>query len=292
MVVYKTYFNDYYRRESLPPYANTFTPSGRHPLVLEHYIGRSGADALQILKPYKAYDLVLNPETYARFERTHRITHKRYSDFNAPQAAAVSYTYLFPVILYKNKLKSNGSSDKLARFIAMVAGFFLFLGAYTMVRDIRSIINSNKVIKLSQGIKNSLDAIKQNNPDVEIDAIFRTLHNLSQVREKVYRKERIRSIINLSLTITLIAASMIAVVAAVAAANLLALVAVAVAGVMVLAVGAKAVVEWENRLVKKEGKEILGNTEFLFEAHTPRESTNILRHFARHHSAPIRERRT
>lgn len=247
--IYYRQSNDFY-----PQDAKIFTQKGAFPLELECYLGQAGADSVKILNHKD--DLRNSYDPFLRYQKDYE-----YVDYTKPSTVAFHTTFIAPASFGKKTLKSKG--NKLAPYISLIAGIIIFASLYLLVRDCKTIINSVKLIQKSKYIQKFLSEVKDTTPGVALDPVYKNLYKVSSLREKIYKRNLISSVISLAMTVALIAVSLFAIVTAIMGAYPLLIGAAVTAGILVIGHCIKTIIEWKGRLDKGASKEILENTEAL-----------------------------
>lgn len=254
----------YYRQpeEFYPHDAIILTHAGTFPLELEHYLGKAGADSAYISKENGILKDIYAP--FVRYDNG-----KEYVDYTKPSRDAYYKTYEKPVSIGKKTLKIGKNYNPIAPFISVIAGMIIFASLYILVRDCKIISNSTKLIQSSEYIQKFLEEAKNENPPVIYDPVYKSLEKVAQLREKIYVRNRFSAVVGLAMTITIIAASVIAIGAAIVGSHVVLIGTSAIVGTLFLSHCIKTIVEWKGRLDKRDSKEILNHTEALRCTHPP-----------------------
>lgn len=248
----------YYRQlgELYPPNAIILTEVGTFPLELEHYLGQAGADSVTILNRQDHLKNIYFP--FVRYQDK-----SEFVDYTKPRVLAFRETFVVPSSLGKRTLKTGKTANQLAPFISLISGALIYSSLYMLVRDCRIIANSIKLITKSKNIKKFLlDALKED-PQVQGDPAFKSLKKVTDLREKIYKRNLVSALISIAMTVSLIAGSIIALIAVIASAYPLLIGAAVITGSILLGHCIKAAIEWKGRLDKASSEEILEHNEVL-----------------------------
>lgn len=249
---------NYYRPigEFYPRTANILTEAGVFPLELETYLGQAGADSIKILN-------ITDPikENYVPFVRYQN--NFEFVDYTKPRINAFHDTFVIPASIGKKTLKSGNKSRELAAFISLIAGVVIFTVSYAIVRDCKIILNSVKMIKKTRNYCKFISEEKNGNPLVIQDPIYQSLNQVLISRRRIYTRNLVSAVVNIAMSISLLALSVIAIGAAIATSYVLLLGTAIGAGAIFVGLCLKAVIEWKGRMDKKNAAKILRNTEQL-----------------------------
>jgi hypothetical protein len=249
---------NYYRPigEFYPRTANILTEAGVFPLELETYLGQAGADSIKILNvktPIKE-----NYHPFVRYQNN-----LEFVDYTKPRISAYNETFVVPVSISKKTLKSGDKSNQLASFISLIAGVIIFSTLYTIVRDCKIILNAVKIIKKTNNYLKFISEEKNEHLLVLQDPIYQSLNKVLMYRKNIYTRNLISAVVNIAMSVSLLALSVIAIGAAIAASYVLLLGTAIGAGALFVGLCIKTVVEWKGRMDKKNANAILKNTEQL-----------------------------
>lgn len=248
----------YYRQadEIYPNNAIILTEMGTFPLEIEHYLGQTGADSVHILNRNHPLKNVYAP--FVRYYKKHEFV-----DYSKPKILAFHQTFLLPAFLGKKNLKTSKKTNQIAPFISFIGGIIIFSSCYAIIRDCKIISNSVRLIQKSKNIQKFIAESKEENPEVIDDPIYQSLNKVTQLREKIYKRNLISGIVSVAMTTALVASSIIAIIAAIAGSHFVLIGAAAVGCSLLLGHSIKSIIEWKGRLDKQPSKEILDLTEGL-----------------------------
>lgn len=255
---YVSVYPSYYRQpgEIYPPDAIVCSKNGSFSLEIERYLGQSGADSAIILDKDEVFR-----DRYAPFVR-YRNKHE-FVDYTRPYVSALETTFLTPLSIGKKILNPGKKSNILGPIVAFLCCLTIFASFYIVVRDSKIIANSYKLICRSKNIRNYLNREEITFGKDEKDSTFKSLNKIARLREKIYARTLKSAIVSLTITITIVALSALAITAAIIGTYPLVIGAGIGIGLMALGLGIKTAVEWNGRLDRQNAKNILTETEHL-----------------------------